>query len=49
MTDSPAEPPRQPTSKELRDARREAHAAQKKTSKKGSDKKGKMGKGDSKP
>lgn len=50
MTDSPAEPPPcQPTSKELRDARREAHAAQKKSSKKGNDKKGKMGKGDSKP
>lgn len=49
MTDSHPEPtPRQPTSKELRDARREAHAAQKKSSKK-NDKKGKMGKGDSKP
>lgn len=47
MTDSPTEPPpRQPTSKELRDARREAHAVQKKSARKGSDKKGKKGKGD---
>lgn len=50
MTDShPEPPPRQPTSKQLRDARREAHTAQKNSSQKSSDKKGKMGKGDSKP
>ena len=50
MTDShPEPPPRQPTSKQLRDARREAHAAQKKSADKGSDKKGKMGKGNRKP
>ena len=49
MTDSHPEPPPRPTSKQLRDARREAHAAQKNSGKKSNDKKGKMGKGDSKP
>jgi len=42
--------PAAPTSKQLRDARRQAHEAQKKSkADKGGDKKGKMGKGDRKP
>ena len=42
--------PTAPTSKQLRDARREAHGAQKKsTSDKGGDKKSKKGKGQRKP
>ncbi len=47
MSDNQPEPtPGTPTSKELRDARRQAHEAQKKsTSDKGGDKKGKKGKG----
>ena len=51
MSDNHPEPlPGAPTSKELRDARRQAHAAQQKsTSDKGGDKKGKMGKGKRKP
>lgn len=42
--------PAAPTRRQLRDARRQAHEAQQKsTSDKGSDKKGKKGKGDRKP
>jgi len=42
--------PAAPTSKQLRDARREAHEAQQNsTSDKGGDKKGKKGKGNRKP
>ncbi len=51
MSDQQPEPiPGVPTSKELRDARRQAHEAQKKsTSDKGGGMKGKKGKGDRKP
>ncbi len=47
MSDNqPETNPRSPTRKELRDARRQAHTAQKKSrSNKGGDKKGKKGKG----
>lgn len=47
MSENPPEPGHgTPTSKELRDARRQAHAEQKSsTSNKGGDKKGMMGKG----
>lgn len=50
MTENRPEPPsRPPTSKELRDARRQAHEAQKKSRSKGGDKMGKKGKGERKP
>lgn len=50
MNDDRPEPTAGPTSKELRDARRQAHEAQKKsTSDKGGGMKGKKGKGDRKP
>ncbi len=50
MNDQQPEPTPGPTSKELRDARRQAHEAQKKSSSgKGGGKKGMMGKGNRKP
>jgi len=51
MSDQQPEPtPGVPTSKELRDARRQAHEAQKNSkSDKGGDMKGKKGKGNRKP
>jgi len=50
MSDNQSEPTPGPTSKELRDARRQAHEAQQKSgSDKGGDKKGKKGKGGRKP
>jgi len=51
MSDQQPEPtPGTPTSKELRDARRQAYDARKKSSSdKGGDMKGKKGKGDRKP